>query len=144
MNRIAPTLALLLFLLCGSLYAQDGLGTNAPNPQAILDLQSNDKGVLLPQISLTASTTFLGGVTATASHTGMLVYNTNTATNTGLVGTGYYFWNGTHWEKFIGDTDLFTDLDSDTQIQVEEGSDDDTIRFDIAGTERMIIDSRPM
>lgn len=32
------------------------------------------------------------------------------------------------------------DDDSDTQIQVEEAADDDTIRFDTAGTERMVID----
>jgi hypothetical protein len=34
-----------------------------------------------------------------------------------------------------------SDLDGDTQIQVEEGSDDDTIRFDVAGSELMTLDS---
>ena len=33
------------------------------------------------------------------------------------------------------------DQDGDTQIQVEEGSDDDTIRFDAAGSEKMTISS---
>lgn len=33
------------------------------------------------------------------------------------------------------------DADGDTKIQVEEGTDDDTIRFDTAGTERLVIDS---
>jgi hypothetical protein len=33
------------------------------------------------------------------------------------------------------------DLDGDTQIQVEESADDDTIRFDIAGTEKAYINS---
>ena len=33
------------------------------------------------------------------------------------------------------------DQDGDTQIQVEEGSDDDTIRFDAAGSEKMTINS---
>lgn len=33
------------------------------------------------------------------------------------------------------------DADGDTKIQVEEGSDDDTIRFDTAGTERAVITS---
>lgn len=32
-------------------------------------------------------------------------------------------------------SDSISDADNDTKIQVEEGSDDDTIRFDIAGTE---------
>jgi len=131
---------LLFFGLYGTLFAQKGLGTNNPNPQSALEVRSQDKGVLLPRVTLTSSSTLFMGVTATASHTGMLVYNTNTATNTGLVGTGYYFWNGTQWEKFIGDSDLFTDLDGDTQIQVEESPDEDKIRFDTQGNERMIID----
>ena len=34
-----------------------------------------------------------------------------------------------------------TDSDSDTKIQVEEGADDDTIRFDLAGTEVLALTS---
>lgn len=37
--------------------------------------------------------------------------------------------------------DKISDADSDTKIQVEEGTDDDTIRFDTNGAERMIIDN---
>ena len=36
---------------------------------------------------------------------------------------------------------LMQDADGDTQIQVEESSDEDKIRFDTAGTERMVIDN---
>ena len=36
-------------------------------------------------------------------------------------------------------TDAITDADADTKIQVEEGSDEDIIRFDTAGTEQMTI-----
>ena len=39
----------------------------------------------------------------------------------------------------VSSVPLVEDADSDTKIQVEEGSDDDTIRFDTAGTERMTI-----
>ncbi len=35
---------------------------------------------------------------------------------------------------------IIADADADTKIQVEEGSDEDKIRFDTAGSERMIID----
>ena len=38
-------------------------------------------------------------------------------------------------------TASITDLDGDTKIQVEETADDDNIRFDTAGSERMKIDS---
>ena len=40
-----------------------------------------------------------------------------------------------------GSAGSLIDADSDTQIQVEEGTDDDTIRFDTAGTERMVVTS---
>ena len=36
---------------------------------------------------------------------------------------------------------ILSDADSDTKVQVEESSDEDKIRFDTGGTERMIIDS---
>lgn len=60
----------------------------------------------MPRLGLTSSTLFLGGITAAASHTSMLVYNTNTATNTGLVGEGYYYWDGNQWEKLINASGL--------------------------------------
>ena len=71
-----------------------------------------------------------------------MVYNTTTATNTGLQGRGYYFWNGTAWEKFLGATDQtaadatrLVDTDGDTLVQVEESADDDTIRLDAKSVE---------
>ncbi|MEC8464607.1 MAG: hypothetical protein VXZ06_03120 [Actinomycetota bacterium] len=38
-----------------------------------------------------------------------------------------------------GDVATLTDADGDTKVQVEEGSDEDKIRFDTAGSQRMII-----
>ena len=40
-----------------------------------------------------------------------------------------------------GDSDKIEDADGDTKIQVEESSDEDKIRFDTGGTERLVIDS---
>ena len=39
------------------------------------------------------------------------------------------------------DTTIIKDADNNTKIQVEENSDENKIRFDTAGTERMIIDA---
>ena len=65
----------------------------------------------------------------------MLVYNTNTAINTGWRGYGLLFLE-TQWKKIFGEIDAFLiDADGDTHVQVEEGADDDTIRFDSAGGE---------
>ena len=38
-------------------------------------------------------------------------------------------------------SDSLTDADNDTKIQVEKNPDEDKIRFDTLGTERMIIDN---
>ena len=41
----------------------------------------------------------------------------------------------------INEATIVQDADSDTRIQVEESADEDIIRFDTAGTERMVINS---
>jgi hypothetical protein len=44
--------------------------------------------------------------------------------------------------SYVGlSSDSITDADGDTKIQVEESADEDTIRFDTAGVERMTINS---
>ncbi len=78
-----------------SAQAQYSMGTNTPNPSAILDLVSADRGFLAPRIFLTSINTF-APITGTASsaHNGLLVYNTNPSTANGLEGQGFYFWEG--------------------------------------------------
>jgi hypothetical protein len=41
----------------------------------------------------------------------------------------------------VGNATIISDADNDTKIQVEESADEDKIRFDTAGSERMIIDA---
>ena len=92
-NNFALVLIGLLF--CGSLYAQRGLGTTDPNPQAALDIESPDKGLLIPRISLTGTSTFapISG-TVSSSHNGLIVYNINPVLTNGLTGEGFYVWQG--------------------------------------------------
>jgi uncharacterized protein (TIGR02145 family) len=74
--------------------SQVGIGTATPT--AALEISSKDNGVLIPRISLTASQTYsLKGSPTEA----MLVYNTETATNTGLDGAGFYYWQNNRWNK---------------------------------------------
>ena len=149
LTRQAPLLLLSLLLLSGgTLMAQKGFGTNKPNPQTVVHMKGVDQGLLIPNVSLTSATAFLGGVSATADHVSMLVYNTNTATANGLSGAGYYYWSGTTWVRLTttaaaggGGINLW-DTDTDTGVQVEETNDDDIIRFDTVGTERMQINNR--
>lgn len=50
-------------------------------------------------------------------------------------------WDGATWQNIqVDSTTALWDTNTDTGIQVEEGTDDDIIRFDTAGNERMQID----
>ncbi|PXV62837.1 hypothetical protein CLV62_11753 [Dysgonomonas alginatilytica] len=76
-------------------YAQKGvgIGTISPHPSAILQIESTDKGVLFPKISLASKTDITTVLNPT---TGLLVYNTG---NGGLDTPGYVYWNGAEWQK---------------------------------------------
>lgn len=41
-----------VLLFSATIWGQVGIGTNQPHPSAALDIQSSDKGVLLPRVSL--------------------------------------------------------------------------------------------
>ena len=64
----------LLFLVFGSLtvQAQVGLGTNTPDPNSILDLTSNNKGLLIPRM-LTSDR-----LAITSPPNGLIVYDVDT------------------------------------------------------------------
>jgi hypothetical protein len=75
--------------------AQMKLGTNptTTNSNALLEMETTNKGLLLPRVALTSTISF---APLTAHVAGMAVYNTATA---GDVTPGYYFDNGTKWVK---------------------------------------------
>ena len=52
----------------------------------------------------------------------------------------HYSYDGTNWTSIEYAITGLWDADTDTGIQVEESADEDKIRFDTAGAERMIID----
>lgn len=68
-----------------------GIGTTTPNNSAALDIQSNNKGMLVPRIALTASNV-ASPVAAPAD--ALLIYNTATAgTGSNAVTPGFYYWS---------------------------------------------------
>ncbi|MFS4471156.1 hypothetical protein [Chryseobacterium sp. T20] len=67
-----------------------GIGTNAPDSSALLDINASNKGLLLPRVSL-ASTTDTSTVPSPA--TGLMVYNNNASMSP--QGTGIYYNGGT-------------------------------------------------
>lgn len=80
-------------------YAQVGIGTTNPEPSSILDVQSSDKGILIPRIALNDITqASIDGMNTAAE--GLMIYNTNT-TIVGGAGIGFYFFNGSFWEQLV-------------------------------------------
>ena len=86
----------ILFLLPYVFFAQVGIGTTTPNPDALLDVESTNQGILIPRVALTNSTNTAPLSTHVA---GMIVYNTAT---TGDVAPGFYYNDGTKWATFSG------------------------------------------
>jgi Head domain of trimeric autotransporter adhesin len=72
--------------------AQIGLGVTTPHPNAYFQINSTNKGVLLPR--MTALQRIAIAPTATAN--GLIVYDTDS--------TAYMYWTGTAWKK-VGNDD---------------------------------------
>lgn len=104
---------LVLTLSTNGLYAQQGFGTNQPSKAAVIDMQSESKGLLIPRVSLTSLTLFLPikGETATNidKTNSLLVYNIATVGAT--IKPGYYYWttDGTtpnsSWKRLLANND---------------------------------------
>jgi len=106
-----------------------GSTTFTPNASAMLEVKSTTSGLLIPRMEASQRTAI------SSPATGLLVFQ--------IDGTkGFYYYSGTGW--VLLSTTLITqlsDADNDTKVQVEESSDEDIIRFDVAGTEMLKIDN---
>ncbi|MFK7748461.1 MAG: hypothetical protein AB8B65_08730 [Kordia sp.] len=87
-------LSFVALLFCINIYSQVGINTDMPADIAILDIESTDKGVLIPRINI-ADLSTAAPITGTMIN-GLLVYNTNVTT-----GEGFYYWSGTAWTPFV-------------------------------------------
>lgn len=95
MKKIILTTGILLMFSASIVMAQNvGINTTgaAPDAGAGLDVNFNNKGVLIPRVNIANLNTIAPIVgSATVS---MLVYNTNATT-----GVGYHYWDGTSWVR---------------------------------------------
>ena len=105
MNNFFYQTALLLLLGSNAIAQNVGIGT--ATPAAKLDVTATDEGLLIPRISLSATTVAAPLTTPTTSE---IVYNTATAgTSPTNVIPGYYYWNGTQWVRLITTADMDED-----------------------------------
>lgn len=81
------------FLFPNITLSQVGINTVNVDPDAILEVLSNERGILLPRVALTQTTNFSP---LTAHVAGMLVYNNNTIND---VTPGFYYNDGTQWNR---------------------------------------------
>lgn len=86
--------------------AQVGINTTMPHASAALDIVSEDKGMLVPRLSLVQR----GNISAPAN--GLLIYQTD---NT----PGFYFYSASQWQRLAGTGDAagnYVDLSTDQTI----------------------------
>ena len=95
MKKISLLIVILLSVQLA--VAQTGIGTNAPNDAAALEINSPDKGLLLPRVVLTGT----DAAAPLGAHVdGMLVYNTATAgAGDTAVTPGLYYNQGSTWQS---------------------------------------------
>lgn len=74
-----------VFLFSNFVMGQVGIGTKKPKSEAILHLESTNKGVLFPMMN----TAQRDAINPTSIHEGLVLYNTQSEC--------LEFWNGTHW-----------------------------------------------
>jgi hypothetical protein len=102
-RTLAVQALLVVGLLSAGLHAQNvGIGTSSPHPSARLHIEDNARGLLIPNVALTA-TNVAAPVTGPA--TSLLVYNTNTSgSGPTAVSPGFYYWDGnrSQWVRLLG------------------------------------------
>lgn len=85
-------LLLVMLITAGFAGAQNnvGIGTSTPDPNAILHVESNSKGVLIPKLDAAERTALGAGLNTT--NQGLLVFGPDT--------NQFWYWDGTQWVPF--------------------------------------------
>jgi hypothetical protein len=103
-KKVLVLATLVIAMAATTVKAQLNVGSVAvPDASAVLQVSSTTKGVRLPNVALTTTTTFgLTAPTSAPAAIGMVVYNTTTGITSSNVlypaaGVGTYTWDGTGW-----------------------------------------------
>ncbi len=95
------TVILFLSSVLNNSFAQVGIGTTTPNSSAQLEIKANNKGLLIPQVSLQSTTDAV--TISNGNVTGLTVFNTSTISD---ISPGYYYWFDNRWRRISIDSDL--------------------------------------
>jgi hypothetical protein len=123
---------LFAFLFANSLFSQSNINQplsvnsdgSAPAASAQLDVSATDKGMLVPRMTSAQRTAIA------APATGLLVFDTTAGS--------FWFYNGSVWAD-LSAPKVLADADGNTKVQVEKSANEDIIRFDLGGTENMVL-----
>ncbi len=103
--------------------AQVGIGTKDPVKGSALEVQSTDKGVLLPRIPLASKTTLspIDGNAADTKIKGLIVFNTNPNLDPADKGgsEGFYYWTGAAWTKLSSQDEIIKLIQENTSSSNE-------------------------
>jgi len=128
MKKFILLTMLMVGITSATINAQVGINedNSQPDATAILDVKSSTKGVLIPRMTSSEKAAI------TTPATGLIVYDNTTSS--------FWYYNGAAWTEIISDSQtLISDADNDTKIQVEKSANEDIIRFDIGGSERLVL-----
>ncbi|MDR6485872.1 hypothetical protein J2799_000357 [Chryseobacterium vietnamense] len=112
----------ILFFISSFVYAQVGINTSAPNGASVLDIVSNQKGILIPRLTDTdrdnnladndVSTVPPAGVVNANLTAGTLIFNTTT--------NNFQYWDGTLWRQLFVPTS--SQAGNDGVVKVNSGN----------------------
>ncbi|MBB6329360.1 hypothetical protein HNP24_000310 [Chryseobacterium sediminis] len=112
----------ILFFISSFVHAQVGINTSTPNGAAVLDIVSNQKGILIPRLTDTdrdtnladndASTVPPAGVVNANLTAGTLIFNTTT--------NNFQYWDGTLWRQLFVPTS--SQAGNDGVVKINSGN----------------------
>jgi trimeric autotransporter adhesin len=132
-SAMKTIIILLIFLFAAvmPLFGQVSINSDGstPDPSAMLEVKSTAKGMLVPRLTSAERTAILNPAP------GLLVYDTTTRS--------FWFYKTGGWTELPGgggsSATSIHDADNDTKVLTEKNADEDKIRFNLAGTERMVL-----
>lgn len=121
LNAVVLLLFLPLFFFTIPSFGQVAINQDGspPHSSAILDINSEDKGLLIPRVSLSGPN---NAAPITDPVVGLIVFNTGP-----VLPQGIYYWRGTGWTEFITDEEPFTGAAYAEIYEVNESGTDLTL-----------------